>query len=624
VILDYLPFGTQAIQQTFAREGRLWWPVLTTRAPDTWWKWQIKDGSPVALDVKGYSGDSVASATLPVSQLWLWVHRPTSDQDLYGSPMLRPAYRHWYAKGKLDVVRSIGHERFAMGTPVVGYNDKAPGADDLENAVKDLRVHERGYLMVPLSLVGGDINNVRILERTGGGDSSLNDTVRYHDQQIAASLMAQWMTLGSTETGSRAVGEVQVREALKRADSAARYVGEVYTEMVAQAIRHNFGGSAPVPAWTPSGIVEDDPTTIATYVATLQGAGMLTPSPDLEDYLRRVGRLPARPKPEAATDGPAEETSVTALSDAPTRRELTAIEARCLDVLAMQDAREDLGAEGVRIVEEWTTEARARASRYLRPLIEARDFGKIAAFEVGRRRDLQDRLVSIAVDAMGAGRKEAAAELKRQAKAELSAVPPSAVVEAAAFGVRRGDHSGLTAAVARGGAVSMYCAADCSTPEVLSWARSAGLLLAEEAPSMQRIVAAAKARADRIASEVQSEAINAAISAASTTPPNLAAFEDLLSRGAKLATAAAVSEVVGSGLAAGRADAAEAGVDVGGETVRPSRWIYSAILDSGTCEVCLSVDQQEAPTRAELPPVPNPLCLGGTSRCRCVHIGVIE
>jgi len=49
--------------------------------------------------------------------------------------------------------------------------------------------------------------------------------------------------------------------------------------------------------------------------------------------------------------------------------------------------------------------------------------------------------------------------------------------------------------------------------------------------------------------------------------------------------------------------------------------VYSAVLDSGTCEPCGEVDGVTGKID-EIPAVPNPACLGG-SNCRCVHIPII-
>lgn len=50
--------------------------------------------------------------------------------------------------------------------------------------------------------------------------------------------------------------------------------------------------------------------------------------------------------------------------------------------------------------------------------------------------------------------------------------------------------------------------------------------------------------------------------------------------------------------------------------------VYSAVLDSGTCEPCGEVDGVTGKID-EIPAVPNPACLGG-SNCRCVHIPVVS
>jgi HK97 family phage portal protein len=48
---------------------------------------------------------------------------------------------------------------------------------------------------------------------------------------------------------------------------------------------------------------------------------------------------------------------------------------------------------------------------------------------------------------------------------------------------------------------------------------------------------------------------------------------------------------------------------------------YSAILDGNTCGPCEEADGMEADKAEDLPPTPNPECLGGTS-CRCFHIWI--
>lgn len=52
---------------------------------------------------------------------------------------------------------------------------------------------------------------------------------------------------------------------------------------------------------------------------------------------------------------------------------------------------------------------------------------------------------------------------------------------------------------------------------------------------------------------------------------------------------------------------------------------YSAVMDAGTCAVCAEWDEKTAPSwdaveRGEIPPTPNPECMGTAERCRCIHV----
>ena len=49
--------------------------------------------------------------------------------------------------------------------------------------------------------------------------------------------------------------------------------------------------------------------------------------------------------------------------------------------------------------------------------------------------------------------------------------------------------------------------------------------------------------------------------------------------------------------------------------------IYSALLDTNTCEACAGADGEEGATPADVPDVPNPDCDGG-DKCRCVQVFV--
>ena len=63
----------------------------------------------------------------------------------------------------------------------------------------------------------------------------------------------------------------------------------------------------------------------------------------------------------------------------------------------------------------------------------------------------------------------------------------------------------------------------------------------------------------------------------------------------------------------------------------PDRVIRSSINDADRCDVCESMDGKEYNVRdfvvgtdLQLPPLPDPDCLGGAGRCRCGYIGLYD
>jgi len=74
------------------------------------------------------------------------------------------------------------------------------------------------------------------------------------------------------------------------------------------------------------------------------------------------------------------------------------------------------------------------------------------------------------------------------------------------------------------------------------------------------------------------------------------------------------TQAASAALNTGRRETTEANPDV------VATEIYSAVMDSGTCEVCGPLDGNEYPV-GEGPEAPNPDCLGG-ARCRCIRIPV--
>jgi hypothetical protein len=127
------------------------------------------------------------------------------DQDpgnWIGRSIYRPMYRNWLVKDRLLRVDAIKHERNGVGMPVIEGPPGATGPDlqRLDDMAQEYKVGERGGGAVPyqtkLRLVG-----------TEGAIPDTIGSIRFHNEEMARSMLMMFMQLGQTETGSRALGQ---------------------------------------------------------------------------------------------------------------------------------------------------------------------------------------------------------------------------------------------------------------------------------------------------------------------------------------------------------------------------------------------------------------------------------
>jgi hypothetical protein len=137
--------------------------------------------------------------------------------------------------------------------------------------------------------------------RLVGTEGSLPDTlasIKYHDEQMARRFLAMFMQLGSTETGSRALGESFVDFfSLAQESIATDYMKVTNEHVVEDLIDLNYGvdESAPLLDF----VVEDNKKLAVADLVALIDAGAITTDPELEDYVRaEIARLPEKPEGE--------------------------------------------------------------------------------------------------------------------------------------------------------------------------------------------------------------------------------------------------------------------------------------------------------------------------------------
>lgn len=133
-----------------------------------------------------------------------------------GSSMIRPAWVAWRMKKALQIAAGIGWDRFASGLPVV-YHPNDPDSEARAKRIgRAIRQHERAFVNFPAEALGvsgtGRPQSEWFLDLVNGA-ATLADPVpllRWFAEEEVEAGLANWSRLGRTESGSRAVGEVQI------------------------------------------------------------------------------------------------------------------------------------------------------------------------------------------------------------------------------------------------------------------------------------------------------------------------------------------------------------------------------------------------------------------------------
>jgi len=215
--------------------------------------------------------------------------------------ILRGAYKHWHHKNTLYNILIIRHERFGIGVPV-GTLDAMATDEQMEmlgESMKNMRSNELGYLLLPR---GTDIDKaIKILVPEGGeaGSSGLIEAVEHHNVQIARSVLAQFINLGDTKTGARAVSEDMSSLFLMSLGAVVKQISQTISfgnygenEGLKYLVDVNFGEVDGYPVWKCEKIKKDNSSAILATIAQLVQSGALVHDEALEKHTRRLVGVP--------------------------------------------------------------------------------------------------------------------------------------------------------------------------------------------------------------------------------------------------------------------------------------------------------------------------------------------
>ena len=291
--LLFLDFGYYVYEKVFTLDeydGRpvVRWKKLAPRHPKTIIEWEFDDGGGVRRvrhNRKYPDGNDLV--WLPIEDLLVF----TLDEEAgnpEGMSILRSAYEDWYFKQNLYKIDAIQKERHGIGIPEVVYGPNATPNDKAlaHEMARNLRTNEQAHVVRPASIEVGFL-------KPEGQLVNVLESAMHHDHQISLNVLAQFLDIGTTQSGARATSESHSAMFIKSIKYVADLMCGVFNMWaIPQLVNYNFSVKS-FPKLKVRRLGEEaDFRALSVAMRNFKESGAITPDPKLEEFLRDWMDLP--------------------------------------------------------------------------------------------------------------------------------------------------------------------------------------------------------------------------------------------------------------------------------------------------------------------------------------------
>lgn len=311
-----LRYGHAVFEQVYRLEGegadaRAVLRKLAPRPQSSIAKWNVdRDGGLISIQQQPSSAFTMTSSglaipvggpldsTIPVNRLVVYAHEP--DPGVWiGNSLLRPAYKHWKLKDELMRIEAAAARRHGIGVPWIKGNETDSQDEDRMDALLDIASKYSGGESAGLALTEGEEAGIMSPQ---GTPMDPRRAIEYHDHQMALVALAHFLNLDG-KGGSYALASVQADTFVQSVQTVADDIRDTaQAHVVEDLVDVNFGEDEPAPLLVFDEIGSRQDATAAA-LQMLVNAGLLTPDPRLEAFIRSATGLPG-PDPDAPETDP--------------------------------------------------------------------------------------------------------------------------------------------------------------------------------------------------------------------------------------------------------------------------------------------------------------------------------
>lgn len=265
--------------------------ALGWRSPRSvlYWRLDPKDGK-IDHIRQLITGDLERFVDIP-GQFLLTAAIEKEGDNYEGVSLLRSAYGAWKRKQLYLRLMAIGNERNAVPTPTIEVPENKQDTPQYANMIQSMQnytSHQNSFLAYP---TGWKLDFIK----SNFDPEKLKSSIDFEDSQIVSAFMANFLLLGSTQSGSRAVSMDQSEFFLGAIQLLAEEACKPFNhKLIPELIKLNFGPQEAYPELKVSGISDKAGLELANALKGLAESQYIQPDDDLEEHLRKRYQLPKK------------------------------------------------------------------------------------------------------------------------------------------------------------------------------------------------------------------------------------------------------------------------------------------------------------------------------------------
>ncbi len=286
-------------------DGMIGWRKMPIRAQETLFKWVFDEDG----DVEGLvqmPPPKYRQILVPRSRSMLFRFQQSKGNP-EGKSLLRNAYRPWYYLKRIQEFEAVGIERDLAGLPMVKvpaeWMSAKPGSPqhkavlEFKRMVKSVRRDEQEGVVFPISYdqdTKQPLFEFELLGSGGGRQFGTDSVIQRYEQRVLMSVLADFIMVGHQGTGSYSMHVDKTGIFRTALNAVTESIAQVLNrEAIPRLMQVNGFRLEAMPEFRPLDVDAPDLGQLSQFMGSMAGMGMQWfPNADMEDFVRRVARLP--------------------------------------------------------------------------------------------------------------------------------------------------------------------------------------------------------------------------------------------------------------------------------------------------------------------------------------------